>query len=358
MMTDMVHEKNHQLITPDHSGFVYSGRIDFSDSCAPCFIYAGSQAHFRFRGTGIKLIIRNYHLCYENYIGYVIDQNIQGKLRLEDSDAVSVLIIPENLDDREHDIILFKRQDSAHYYDFLGILLNKFSIMLPAPDKPIRRMECYGDSVSAGEVSEAVEYTAMSDPVHNGEYSNSWYSYTSITARMLGAELHCNAQGGLALLDHTGYFHGPDYVGLETTYNKLRYNSQLGPYSLWDFSLYTPHVVIVAIGQNDAHPDNYMNKDIQKSEYWMQHYQSLILNFRGLYPSTLIILTTTILNHSREWDDAIDDVTNRLNDPKIVHFLYSNNGCGTPGHIRISEAGQMAVELANFIESFGTDIWK
>ena len=35
----------------------------------------------------------------------------------------------------------------------------------------------YGDSVSAGEVSEAVEYTGKPDPEHNGQYSNSWYSY-------------------------------------------------------------------------------------------------------------------------------------------------------------------------------------
>lgn len=357
MIPDSILTKDNQLITPDHTGFIYSGRIDFHDPVAPCFIYAGSQIHFRFRGTGLKIMIRNYHLCYENYIGYVIDRTIQGKLRLSDTDEVSVLAIPEKLEEKEHDVILFKRQDAANYFDFLGILLDKTSVILAAPSKPARRMECFGDSVTAGEVCEAVEYTGKPDPIHNGEYSNAWYSYASITARKLGAELHNNAQGGLALLDRTGYFHGPDYVGLETTYDKLRYNSQLGACSRWDFSLYTPHVVIIAIGQNDAHPDNYMGTDSQKSFFWKQRYQSLIIKLREHYQGALFILTTTILNHSREWDDAIEEVAGQLNDPKVVHFLYSGNGCKTPGHIRIPEAEQMAEELTAFLESFGTDIW-
>ena len=32
------------------------------------------------------------------------------------------------------------------------------------------------------------------------------------------------------------------------------------------------------------------------------------------------------------------------------HFLYRRNGAGTPGHIRIPEAEEMAEELAGYIE--------
>lgn len=47
----------------------------------------------------------------------------------------------------------------------------------------------------AGEVSEAVDYVEKEDPEHNGEYSNSWYSYSWMTARKLGAQIHDIAQG-------------------------------------------------------------------------------------------------------------------------------------------------------------------
>lgn len=358
MLPDIILNNDDLFISPDNAGFVYSGRIDFINPGAPCFIYAGSQVHFRFKGTDLRIIVRNYRSYFDNYIGYVIDNRLQGKLKLNQTGAVTVLQVGEKLEASEHDVIIFKRQDASHYFDFLGIIINHTSEMLDAPAKPVRRMECFGDSVSAGEVCEAIAYAGKPDPEHNGEFSNSWYSYAAITARKLGAELHNNGQGGLALLDRTGYFHGPDYVGLESTYNKLRYNTQLGPYSLWDFSRYTPHVVLVAIGQNDSHPEDYMGKDQAQSDHWKKCYKSQILKFRELYPEALILLKTTILNHSKEWDAAIGGIAADIADPKIVHFLYSNNGCGTPGHIRIPEAERMAEELAAFIEAFGEGIWQ
>ena len=42
---------------------------------------------------------------------------------------------------------------------------------------------------------------------------------------------------------------------------------------------------------------------------------------------------------------------------RVHHFLYSKNGCGTPGHIRGSEAAGMAKELAGFIETL-PDVWE
>lgn len=44
-------------------------------------------------------------------------------------------------------------------------------------------------------------------------------------------------------------------------------------------------------------------------------------------------------------------------DGRVHHFLYSKNGCGTPGHIRGSEAAGMAKELAGFIETL-PDVWE
>ena len=62
------------------------------------------------------------------------------------------------------------------------------------------------------------------------------------------------AQGGIALLHGQGYFAGPDYTGMEESYDKIEMNPYLGETKPWDFSRYTPHVVIVAFGQNDANP--------------------------------------------------------------------------------------------------------
>ena len=63
------------------------------------------------------------------------------------------------------------------------------------------------------------------------------------------------------------------------------------------------------------------------------------------------------MQHKPEWDDAIEAVCRRLSDSCVHHFLYTRNGCGTPGHVRASEATEMARELAAYIESI-PNVWQ
>lgn len=345
-------------ISPAHPWLQYMGRIDDADPDSPVFVYPCSNVRIRFRGTAIKIDVTNLHSFYENALGVILD-GVQSKLILPDSGRVE-LTIAEELQDEVHELTIFKRMDACHYFSFHGFLLPEGGEVLPLPEKPARRMEFFGDSVTAGEVSEALDYCGHPDPAHNGEFSNSYYSYAWITARKLNAQIHDTAQGGVALLDGTGYFCAPDLIGMEHLYDKIQCNPYLGETKPWDFCKYIPHVVVVAIGQNDAHPDNYMEQglDNPKAENWMAHYAAFIRRLRGLYPHATIILATTILNHHPNWDKAIDRVCHELGDQRVHHFLYSNNGCGTPGHIRRPEAEKMAEELSAFIESLGEEIWE
>lgn len=348
------------LIEADNKNYQYMGRIDFNNPKAPTIIYAGSNIRVRFTGRSLKIVIKNYHNHYENAIGYIIDDRIEGKVVIKEHNKAIVIDIIEGLENKVHDLVLYKRSDSAHYFDFYGIILDKECYVKSPIENSNRRIECFGDSVSAGEVSEALEYVGKVDPEgHEGIYSNSWYSYSMITARKLGAEINNNAQGGIAVMNGSGYFN-PDrgYLGVEFTYDKLRYNPELGYCNKWDFSKYIPHVVIMALGQNDAHPDNYIDEDKNKREMWKSKYIDIIKDLRNKYPNALFLVITTILCHSKGWDDALDEMVETLNDERIVRFKFKRNGSGTLGHIRIPEAEEMASELTSFIESFGEDIWK
>lgn len=347
-----------EVLLPNTKEFQYCGRIDLTNPLEPVFIYSCSFVTFKFTGTSIRAILSNMHCYYDNYIGYIIDGK-QGVIKLSNEQEKECLLLEENLEDIEHELILFKRMDACHYFKLYGFILDEGAGILSAPSLPTRRIEVYGDSVSAGEVSEAIDYVGKEDPKHNGEYSNSWYSYSWITARKLEAQLHNIAQGGISLIDGTGWFDAPHYYGMEHTWDKLCYQPELGPRTPWDFTKYVPHVVIVAIGQNDNNPVDYMKENYQgeKASQWRIRYADWIKKIREKYPDALIILSTTILNHHVNWDRAIDEVCQELADKKIVHFLYKKNGYGTPGHIRISEAEVMADELSAYIQSFGEEIW-
>lgn len=346
-----------KFVSADNCNLQYMGRIG-KENQTRSMIYPYSMVRFRVRTTRLALELTNHRVFWNSYLGAVVD-GISFSVEIPSDDTRIRLMICSNMEDTVHDIILFKRMDGCHMIHLHGILLDETAQFATVPDLPRRKIEVYGDSVSAGEVSEAVDYVGKEDPPHQGEYSNSWYSYAAIAARNLGAQLHDIAQGGIALENGTGWFHEPNYLGMEHMWDKMQYNPEFGECIRWDFTAYCPQVVIVAIGQNDSHPVDLMkrNYDGAAAKNWRCRYYRFVQKLRGIYPMAYIILCTTILEHDPSWDRAIEEVCAQLSDPAISHFLYQNNGCGTKGHIRIPEAEQMAQELTNYIETLGPDVW-
>ncbi len=343
-----------KFLLPRHPALRYTGRIGGEGD--PFFIFPCSGVQMKIKGRVLKAVLTNHHSYFENRLGLIVGGE-QSAILLED--GFQVIDLSGFLAEGENEILLFKRQDCCHAFTLHGFIAEEGAALLPLPERPARRIEVYGDSVSAGEVSEAEFACAQPDPEgHNGLYSNSYWSYAWQAARLLNAELHDVATGGMALLDGTGYFCGPDYIGLQSAWDKVNYYPPFGPATPWDFSRFTPHAVVVAIGQNDHNPVNIMAEDYdsEPSRHWRAEYGRFLMQLREKYPHAQIVCTTTILGHDPAWDRAIGEVVRDTGDGRIHHFLYTKNGCGTPGHIRKSEAAVMAKELADFIESL-PEVW-
>ncbi len=354
------------FVSPSDDRLYYCGRIDFSQQERPVFYYAGSFVRMNFKGSGVTAVIRNHRFYNIMELGVICD-GVQSKVRFEQKEEDITLTLAQGLEeDKAHSLIFFKRQDATHYYEFLGFEIAGSAQLLPPPERPSRRIEVFGDSVSAGAVCEAYGYEGKCDPEdHNGVFDNSWGSYASITARNLGAELHNNSQGGIALFDGSGYYHYPDFIGVESTYDKLCYFPE-GGLSQWDFSLFVPHLVIFAFGQNDCHNEGKADFDIHDPAYrskWKSRYKEVLLDLRSHYGDPMFILMTTVLCHDPEWDKAIDEIRNELvndglvPDGKIFHHMFTRNGSATPGHPRIAEQREMSEELTAFISSLGDSVW-
>jgi len=346
-------------IWPDDRKLVFSGRIDWSNPREPVFVYPCTSVRFRFTGNALTVYVRNHNAYWSNYLGCILDGE-QTALKLPREGEAALKVEVKQTQIREHEVMFFKRQDACHEFALLGAEIGDGESLLEITDRPGRRMEVYGDSVSAGEVSEAVEYVGKEDPQHDGEYSNSWYSYAWMTARKLNAEIHDIAQGGIALLDKTGWFCEPEAIGMETVWDKIHYNPALGAPMQWDFKGYVPQVVVAAIGQNDSHPDDYMKEDYDgaRALAWRMNYGKFLGKLRKTYPEAWIICCTTLLCHDKSWDRAIGQVVQEQRDEKITQFLFRRGGTGTPGHLRIPEAEEMAEELAAYIETLEIEGWE
>ncbi|MCR5815332.1 MAG: electron transporter RnfD [Ruminococcus sp.] len=334
----------------------YMGRLDDSKKESVRFIYAGSQVTVRFKGTYIAAVIANTMMSSnEMSIGALVD----GKLIKSvfdngwDNHDKQTVVLAEGLEDKEHTVTLFKRQAAYHFFEFYGFELSDGAEVSPYKKHYDMKIEVFGDSVSAGEVVEAVENTGSCDPDnHCGRFDNAYYAYPMITARNLNAEIHNNAQGGIAIFNGTGYFHmDPEAIGVETTWDKLSYYPE-GPYSDWDFSRFTPDVVIMAVGQNDPHCEGHEDRDIKDPEYrkkWKAKYKEITSSLMEKYPKAQFIFLLTVLMHYPDWDEAVKETAQELDSERVHYFEFTRTGKATPGHPRIYEQYEMAEELTAYI---------
>ena len=141
---------------------------------------------------------------------------------------------------------------------------------------------------------------------------------------------------------------------MESAWDKIHYNPVFGKQTDWSFEEYTPQVVIIAIGQNDNHPDDYMKEDYdgEKALHWRSNYEKLLGRIREKYPNAWIICITTLLEHDPAWDRSVEEVCRKIQDAKKSAILcFGAMARELRDNLRIPEAEEMAEELSAYIEN-------
>ena len=341
-----------KIVSPADKSFSYMGRIDFAEAESPLFIFAGSMLTVKFTGTSVGMLIRPILIYPRTWIGAVVD-GIQYKFELNHSDETVYIPIANGLENKEHTLTVFKRTAGTHhYFRFCGLVIDRDADTRPFDHEYDMNIEVYGDSVSSGEVVEAVYYEGQSDPPNDSCFDNCWFAYSLSLARKLNARIHCNAQGGISLIDGAGYFNPESYIGMQTVYEQMSYVPQMG-ITKWDFSRFIPDYVIIALGQNDAHPDPKRIYQREYREQWKTVYKNMVNSLIERYGGkTRFIIMTTVLMHEAIWDDTLDEIVDELDNNNVVRFKFLRNASATYGHPRITEQEEMAGELAQFIRGW------
>ena len=151
-----------QCISWQEPKLQYCGRIDRDREDGALMVYPASFVQIRFTGSSIRAVFTNIRAYWRSCMGWILDgQQYRGDLADE---GETVLTLGENLGEGVHELCLFKRMDSCHMALFHGFLLAQDGQLLEPSPLSRRRIEVFGDSVSAGEVSAEVDYCGQPDP--------------------------------------------------------------------------------------------------------------------------------------------------------------------------------------------------
>jgi hypothetical protein len=346
-VTSFAQDVQKKFVPFNHKSIMYEGRIGMSDSCAS-FYWSGSNVSINVKGTDtLKAVLSDSRA--NNFFYVVIDGDSSNAKKLNIGKEKKAYNIAWFNDKKKHHVQLYKITNTDdHITNFFGFEVVPKAKILKAFKKPKRTIEFFGNSITCGHgVDVPIDSTDSGKP----EYFNSYRAYAATTARHFKAQFHCTAKSGIGIM--ISWFNQI----MPEIYDRINPNDST---SKWDFTKYTPDIVVVNLFQNDSWLTSQTNHAEFKArfgtvkptkEFIINAYADFIRTVRNKYPKAQIICCLGNMDATKtgsKWPSYIESAVATLKDKKIAtHFFAYKN---TPGHPRISEQAVMAESLINFIK--------
>lgn len=263
-------------VAPSDDAISYRGRIDFSAPNAPVFSWPATRIDVNFHGRSVAVTLDDD--LGKNFYSAFIDGVWNHPIVLGLHKGEHRYKVVADLAEGDHTLTLVKRTEGEEGATrFLGLSFNDGAKLLPAPKLPRRRLEIYGDSITSGMGNMAPlkgEDGRLID-------KNSFMSYGAMTARALGADYRSISQSGIGIMVSWFDFTMPDF------FDQL---SAVGDNdSQWDFSRWTPQVVVINLLQNDSWLVEDRLDPVPTDAERVQAYYDFLDRIHKRYPQALLI---------------------------------------------------------------------
>jgi lysophospholipase L1-like esterase len=350
-----------QFYAADDPDIVLTGRIDSTNPQQIRFSAPGVYIEARFRGTGLSATLVDQHLYgkYQNYFDVVIDDGAPTKLAVS-ADQTN-FVLASGLAPGEHTVLLAKRTESSiGYTEFAGFTIQ--GEILPAPERPSRRIVFIGDSITCGSGSEAKNGSPECEEDGWGQpYNNAHLAYGPVLARALDAEYQVTAVSGIGLVRNYSSMY--DARPMPEVYD-LTFLESMNRTKIWDTSAFVPDAVVIALGTNDFSPGD-SERENMDIETFAEAYVAFVETLRGYYPDAhFFAVSSPMLGNGwpKAADTFLDDQRAAIaevarhfgaaGDDKVHEFVatkLSGTGCGT--HPSVEQHASMAAELGHTIKA-------
>ena len=325
-----------RVFTPDDTRIRYTGRIDFSNPLLPRLWDSGSYIQLAFDGRDCDVYINDQELggSNHNYLEIVVDDTILQ--RIQTTGRTNIIKAVRGLEKGMHTLLICKNTESGiGFIEFAGVKCRDLGDL---PAKPEHHIELIGNSITCGSGSDLSKVPCGSGQWYDQQ--NAYMSYGPVAARLLNADWMLSSVSGIGLIHSCCNMS----ITMPQVYDKVDMRDDSIE---WDFSQFTPDVVIICLGQNDG---------IQDSVAFCSAYVGFINKIRGYYPRAEIICLSSpmadehLLPVLKNYINSIASYVYKEGDTRVRRFFFSrsfNNGCG--GHPDIAQHQEMALELAAYI---------
>lgn len=333
------------FIEPDHQYIQYTGRVDFVNPKQPLISWSGTSIKAKFTGNTLKIKLDDQE--GNNYFNVIIDGNDQFPHVLQAKKGSHVYPIAYYLQDDEHIVEIYKRTEGHEgSTKFLGLELADNGKLLNPPIRPKRKIAFFGDSVTSGQGNEAADNRGDKD----SSEKNNYLSYSSITARNLDTEHHTVSLSGIGIMVSWFDYTMPEYFD--------QVNGAGNNNSHWDFSSWTPDIVVINLFQNDSWLIKYPERisPMPTAEQLIQAYVDFVSSIIQRYPNKPIICalgSMDITKQGSSWPSYVKTAVARIKqmDSKANIDTIFFEHTGYKKHPRVNQHQRNAEKLTEFIKS-------
>lgn len=324
----------------------YTGRIDLGNPNEPQISWPGSMIAANFTGQSLAFTLDDQ--LGKNFFNVFIDGDLQHPIIIQAEKGEKTYVVADKLAEGKHSFLFTKRTEGEEGATTIkGIELADHAKLLAPPPRLTRKIEFFGDSITSGMANESLD----DGPDHLPKDKNNFMAYDAITARDLDAELHVTSQSGIGVMVSWFPFIMPQF------YDQL---SAVGNNDTqWDFSSWTPDVVVINLFQNDAWLTDREHRLIPNpnDEQRIQAYMDFVKTIRGKYPKAYIVCALGSMDATKagsKWPGYVTTAVERMkqenpSENKKMDTLFFEF-TGYEAHPRVKQHQANAAKLTALIK--------
>ena len=329
-------------IPADDPNIQYFGRWDFSDPKAPTHSWPGVYVYAVFEGTSIGIVTNDNFSYYNVFIDDTLFTKFHGN-----KSGTATYTLASGLLDGQHTILFTLRSETNWTkFTFNGFVLDDGKTLLPPPAKPSRKIEFIGDSYTVASGNEwTQEGAAPSDSL-----TNNYLGFGSIAARHYNAQYSILGRGGFGLVvDYLGNYNNnlPNMFDRTLVYNAT---------PKWDFSQWTPNVVVICLGLNDYNGWGGYSGPIPQydADLYKTRYHQFISTIMDEYPGVKILC---VAPNGLDWlKTQVSQVVSEENakgnnNVYYTYFPYYNGEYVNNGHPNLAAHQQIADQIISVLDT-------